>query len=136
MALPNTRRPRAAIEAISSSNVLNNEGDWITVEYKRFMWVTMQPSMKGAHKVPRRHIGSRLHHWKGRILDFMQGKDGKRMAKVQHVYTPALIKIDDNSTRGFPANCKSNYFQLIIVVCDSFSLEYYHICNTILLFIL
>lgn len=106
MATARARRPRSAIESISSSNVLNAGGDWIAVEYKRFMWVTMQPSMRGAHKVPRHHMASRSHHWKGKILEFRQGKDGKRMAKVQHVYTAAQLKLDSCNTRRFPANCK------------------------------
>jgi hypothetical protein len=60
--------------------------------------------MKGAHKIPRRHIASRLHHWKGIIFEFKQGKDGKQTAKIQHVYTPAQLKLDDNNARRFITN--------------------------------
>lgn len=110
------RIPRSDIEAMSSSNMLNAEGDWIAVEYKHFMWITMQPSMRGAHKVPRRHLASRIHHWKGKILELKQGKDGKRLAKVRHVYTLAQLKLDDYNARRFPANCKYKMLLLLLLI--------------------
>ena len=82
MASQGSRRPHAAIEAISTFNAKGDDGQWVSFEYRRLMWVTMQPSLKGAHKVPQRHLSSRSRHWKGRILDFKITKDGKRLALV------------------------------------------------------
>lgn len=68
------------------------------------MWVTMRPSTKGAHEMPRRHIGLRIHHWKGRILELKQTADGKKMVKVQHVYKASHLKLPEDERRRYPAN--------------------------------
>ena len=98
------RRPRSAIESISSSNVQGDDGQWVSMEWRRFMWVTMQPSTRGVHKVSKRHVGSTTHHWKGRILEFKQGSDGKQLAKVQHVYMASQLNI--TNSRRVPVNCE------------------------------
>ena len=65
---------------------------------------TMQPSIRGVHKVSKRHVGSTTHHWKRRILEFKQGSDGKQLAKVQHVYMASQLNIT-NSKRVL-VNCE------------------------------
>ena len=107
MASEGARRPSSTIESMATSNVQDAGGHWIPMVFRRLMWVTMQPSMKGVHKIARRHVASPSHHWKGRVLEFKLCKDGKRLAKVQHVYTSNQLRLAEEFSTRFPANCKS-----------------------------
>lgn len=73
-------------------------------------------SMKGAHKIPRRHLASPIHHWKGRVLEFKLCKDGKRLAKVQHVYTASQLQLEEEQPLSFPSNYKISYLTFFIFI--------------------
>ena len=83
---PMRRRPSSCVESFSSSHRQDDSGEWLTTSFVKGMWVTLRPSTKGVHKVPRRYLGSALHHWKARIKDLKVATDGSKMVKVQHVY--------------------------------------------------
>lgn len=94
-------------------------------EFKWWGWVTMQLSMRGAHKVSRQHIGKRSHHWKGRIVELKQTSDGKKLAKVQHVYKATHLKLANNEHQRYPSNCGSLgvYFKpyiRVLAICSHF----------------
>lgn len=108
MSSSTARRPPTTIEAFCCSNCQDEQGHWSVETFKRWDWVTMQPSMRGAHKVSRRHIGERSHHWKGRIVELKQTIDGKKLAKVQHVYKATQLKLANNGHQRYPTNCKSS----------------------------
>lgn len=99
------RRPRSRVEAFCTTNSQDEDGQWTTMTYAKGMWVTMHPSTRGAHKVSRRHIGMRSHHWKGRIVDLKQAADGSKMVKVQHVYKASQLATNEDDRKRFPANC-------------------------------
>ena len=99
------RRPRSTIESFCASNVQDDDGKWKTEVYTRGMWVTMRPSTRGAHKVSRRHLGDRSHHWKGRILELKLGAEGKKV-KIQHVYKASQLHLPKNKHQEFPSNCE------------------------------
>ena len=98
------RWPQSVIESICNNNVQVDDGQWVSMEWRQFMWVTMQPSTRGLHKVSKRNVGSTTHHWKGRILELKQGSDGKQLAKVQHVYMAS--QLNTTNSRRVPVNCE------------------------------
>lgn len=109
MSTSTTRRPRSNIESFCTSNGQDDDGQWRTEVFTKWMWITMRPSTRGAHKVSRRHIGDRSHHWKGRILELKYGAEGK-MVKVQHVYKASQLKLQEEEQQRCPANCKSHWW--------------------------
>ena len=50
--------------------------------------------------------GSLIHDWKIRIMELKVEKDGMKIAKVQQVYTPHSLKLNDNETQRFEASYK------------------------------
>ena len=120
-----TRRPPTNIEAFYCSNCQDEQGQWSMEQCKRWDWVTMQPSMRGAHKVSRQHIGERSHHWKEHIVELKQTSDGKKLVKVQHVYKATQLKLANNEHQRYPANCESLgvYFKPyihVLAICSHF----------------
>lgn len=114
------RRPRSAIQSFCASNSQDDEGQWVQEVFAKWMWVTMRPSTRGSHKVPRRHVEVRSYHWKGRILELKHSTDGKKMVKIQHVYKASQLKLPEDERHRYPANCKLLHTQ-VYTICLSFS---------------
>ena len=111
------RRPRSTIEGICTNVVDEEDGTYTSITFTNLMWMTMRPSSRGAFKVPRQQARQRKHHWKGRIVELKQGGDGKKLAKVQHVYTLTQLKLAEHHQTRFPANCK--YWTAFVALCCS-----------------
>lgn len=105
--MASSRRPANTI----TSCVLHNskeDGVWKPLIFHVNDWVTMLPSCKGAHRVKRTKRGDVKNHWKGRIIAFKVTERGW-LAKVQHVYLPKDMVLEDAQNTSLHSYCK--YFK-------------------------
>ena len=119
-----SRQPRSKVESFSTSNSQDDACLWMKTTFAKGMWVTMQPSTRGAHKVSHRYVGLKLHHWKGHILDLKQGADRSKQILVQHVYKPSQLHLNNVNQKHFLANCKFCFCFLILCIQTGYHHQY------------
>lgn len=102
------RRPRSAINSVTVCNERDSEGLWIPCTYRKFQWVVMHPSSKGAFRKRKKSNMDYRNFWKGRILEFKVSKGGQSISEVliQHVYMHNEVMVEDvNPVDRLKCNC-------------------------------
>lgn len=113
------RRPPSVVASFVAY-IQNGEEKWIPCEFKRGMWIHMQPSSKGPHRVSKRKRHNIKNHWKGRIVS-LKILDGQKLVQVQHVYTKKDMKLQldtQGAISGGNCNLFSFMFSIFIFILN------------------
>lgn len=101
-----TRRPSSQIEAITLSNTLDEENQWIPLTIVKGSWILLQ------NRKRKRTISNEfLYHWKARVIAFRL-KDNRQTVKevlVQHVFMHKELNLTNRPVDlpRYRPNCKS-----------------------------